>query len=81
MNVQKLVPEGIEGILPFKGSLADVVRQLTGGLKSGMGYLGAKNLIELYKRAKFIRITSAGLKESHPHDVIISKQAPNYHSH
>ena len=78
MNVQKLVPEGIEGRLTFKGNLADVVNHLTGGLKSGMGYLGAKNLKELQENAKFVRITSAGLKESHPHDVIITKRAPNY---
>ncbi|MDE2311922.1 MAG: IMP dehydrogenase [Patescibacteria group bacterium] len=78
LTVSKLVPEGIEGRVAYKGPLAEVANQLVGGLKSGMGYLGAANLDQLYKKAKFVQITSAGLKESHPHDVQITKQAPNY---
>lgn len=74
----KLVPEGIEGMIPFKGPLRDYVYQLTGGLRAGMGYLGAPTVPELPKRARFVRITSAGLRESHPHDVIITKESPNY---
>jgi IMP dehydrogenase len=74
----KLVPEGIEGRVPYRGVLSDSVQQLIGGMKAGMGYLGAKNIQELQQKAKFIRITSSGLKESHVHDVIITKEAPNY---
>jgi len=74
----KLVPEGIVGRVPFRGPLADNVYQLVGGLRSGMGYVGARNLTELKEKARFIRITPAGLKESHVHDVIITKEAPNY---
>ncbi len=74
----KLVPEGIEGRVPYRGSLADIVYQLIGGLKSGMGYCGVKNIEELQTKTNFIRISSAGLKESHPHDVQITKEAPNY---
>lgn len=74
----KLVPEGIEGQVPYRGLVADVVHQLAGGLRAGMGYLGASNLDELRKRARFVRITSAGLRESHPHDVQITEEAPNY---
>jgi IMP dehydrogenase len=77
-DAQKLVPEGIEGRIPFRGSLADTVYQLMGGLRSGMGYVGAGNLDELAAKARFIRITAAGLKESHPHDVEITQEAPNY---
>jgi IMP dehydrogenase len=77
-GLQKFVPEGIEGRVPYKGKLADVIYQLVGGLKSGMGYIGAKNIEELQKRAKFIRITWAGYRESHAHDVQITKEAPNY---
>lgn len=75
---QKLVPEGVEGRVPFKGPLALTVHQLLGGLRSGMGYCGAGSLPELRKKAKFIRITNAGLRESHVHDVIITREAPNY---
>ena len=75
---QKLVPEGIEGRVPYQGSLAEVVTQLLGGVKAGMGYVGCRNIDELQKKARFIRITNAGLKESHVHDVIITKEAPNY---
>jgi IMP dehydrogenase len=74
----KLVPEGIEGRVPYRGVLSDSVQQLIGGMKAGMGYLGARTIQELQQKAKFIRITSSGLKESHVHDVIITKEAPNY---
>ncbi|MBS3920673.1 MAG: IMP dehydrogenase [Deltaproteobacteria bacterium] len=74
----KLVPEGIEGRVPYRGAISFCVHQLIGGLKAGMGYMGAKDLEELRKKARFIRITSSGLKESHVHDVIITKEAPNY---
>lgn len=74
----KLVPEGIVGMVPAKGPLAHSINQLIGGLKAGMGYLGARNLQELRDKAKFLRITAAGLKESHVHDVVITKEAPNY---
>jgi IMP dehydrogenase len=77
-NMEKLVPEGIEGRIPYKGSLADTVFQLVGGLRAGMGYAGAANLRELHRKARFIRITAAGLRESHAHDVAITKEAPNY---
>ena len=75
---EKFVPEGIEGRVPYKGKLSDVIYQLVGGLRSGMGYVGASNIEELQKRAKFVRITWAGFKESHAHDVQITKEAPNY---
>ncbi len=75
---RKLVPEGIEGRIPYRGSLAETVYQMTGGLRAGMGYVGAANLRELWEKGRFIRITAAGLKESHPHDVEITKEAPNY---
>jgi IMP dehydrogenase len=74
----KLVPEGIEGQVPYKGKLADFIFQLTGGLRSGMGYVGAANLAELRAKARFVKITNAGLVESHPHSVFITKEAPNY---
>jgi IMP dehydrogenase len=74
----KLVPEGIEGRVPYKGDLADYVYQLVGGLRSGMGYVGAADLRELHQKASFVRITDAGLIESHPHSVFITKEAPNY---
>jgi IMP dehydrogenase len=74
----KLVPEGIEGRVPYRGALSFSIQQLIGGMKAGMGYLGARNIRELQQKAKFIRITSSGLKESHVHDVIITKEAPNY---
>jgi IMP dehydrogenase len=75
---QKLVPEGIEGRVPYKGSLAGVVAQLVGGLKAGMGYVGCSGIEELQGKARFMKITTAGLKESHVHDVIITREAPNY---
>ncbi len=74
----KLVPEGIEGRVPYKGMLADLVYQLVGGLRAGMGYCGCATIAELRDQAKFVRVTSAGLRESHVHDVIITKEAPNY---
>ncbi|MGU3473673.1 IMP dehydrogenase [Paenibacillus sp. D51F] len=77
-NENKLVPEGIEGRLPYKGPLADTVHQLIGGLRAGMGYCGTANIEELKNDTSFIRITGAGLRESHPHDVQITKEAPNY---
>jgi IMP dehydrogenase len=77
-NEQKLVPEGIEGRVPYRGTVADTVYQLIGGLRAGMGYCGVKDIEELRTKTKFMRITSASLKESHPHDVHITKEAPNY---
>jgi IMP dehydrogenase len=74
----KLVPEGIEGRVPYKGSLSFIVQQLVGGLKAGMGYVGAATLDELRTRARFVRVSAAGLRESHVHDVFITKEAPNY---
>lgn len=78
LDVEKLVPEGIEGRVPYRGSLADTAYQLIGGIRSGMGYCGAANLETLRDRGRFSRITGAGLTESHPHDVQITKEAPNY---
>ena len=77
-NNKKLVPEGVEGRVPYKGPVADTIYQLMGGLKSGMGYCGCATLEELHEKAQFVRITGAGLKESHPHDIYITKEAPNY---
>ncbi|MCW5933757.1 MAG: IMP dehydrogenase [Fimbriimonadia bacterium] len=77
---KRIVPEGVEGRVPFKGSLADIVYQLVGGLRSGMGYLGAKDIKTLQKRARFVRITNSGLRESHPHSISITREPPNYSS-
>jgi IMP dehydrogenase len=77
---QKFVPEGVEGMVPYKGAVKDVVYQLVGGLRAGMGYVGAKTIQELQQKAKFIRVTQASIKESHPHDIIITKEPPNYWS-
>ena len=77
-DAKKLVPEGVEGRVPYKGLLSETVFQLMGGLRSGMGYCGAKNIAALHENAEFIRITGAGLKESHPHDISITKESPNY---
>ena len=74
----KLVPEGIEGRVPYKGPLADVMHQLTGGVRAGMGYVGAADLAALHREARLVRVTLAGLRESHAHDVLITKEAPNY---
>ncbi len=79
-DAQKLVAEGIEGMVPYKGPLKDYLYQLVGGLRSGMGYIGARNLADLIQKAEFVEITTAGLKESHPHDVRITKETPNYQS-
>lgn len=78
---KKLVPEGVEGRVPYKGSVSDTIFQLLGGLRSGMGYCGTKTISDLQKNGKFVRITGAGLKESHPHDIYITKEAPNYSFH
>jgi IMP dehydrogenase len=78
-NADKLVPEGIEGRVPYKGSVLTVIHQLMGGLRSSMGYLGCKNIAEMHARAEFVEISNAGIRESHVHDVQITKEAPNYH--
>jgi IMP dehydrogenase len=78
-DIQKLVPEGIEGRVPYKGPLAETIFQMVGGLRSAMGYCGAGTIRELKSKASFVRMTNAGLRESHPHDVTITKEAPNYH--
>ena len=77
-DIKKLVPEGIVGRVPYKGTLAEVMYQYIGGLRAGMGYCGAKDIPALKKKAQFTRITAAGMAESHPHDVAITKEAPNY---
>ena len=78
-ETRKFVPEGIEGRVPYKGPVSDVIFQLTGGLRSGMGYCGCATLPELRTRSRFMRITSGGLRESHPHDIAVTREAPNYH--
>ncbi len=78
IDAQKLVPEGIEGIVPYKGSLKEMIYQLLGGVQAGMGLVGAHNIAEMQKKAKFVRITNAGLREGHPHDINITEEAPNY---
>ena len=78
IDAAKLVPEGIEGKVPYKGSLSAMVPQLVGGLRSGMGLTGSRNIEELRTKSQFVRITAAGLRESHAHDVTITKEAPNY---
>ena len=78
-NADKLVPEGVEGRVPYKGSVVQVIHQLSGGLRAGMGYIGARNIEEMRTRAEFVQITQAGFRESHIHDVQITKEAPNYH--
>ena len=77
-DAKKLVPEGVEGRVPYKGPLSDTIYQMTGGIRSGMGYTGCGNIEQLHEKAQFVRITGAGLKESHPHDIQITKEAPNY---
>ena len=76
-DLKKLVPEGISGRVPYKGKVSEVMHQVIGGLRAGMGYCGAPDIATLQK-AHFVRITSAGVKESHPHDVMITREAPNY---
>ena len=78
-DLQKLVPEGIEGRVPFKGELSSTVYQMVGGLRAAMGYCGAASVAEMQKKAQFVRMSDAGLRESHPHDIHITKEAPNYH--
>ena len=78
-DIQKLVPEGIEGRVPYKGPLGDTVYQMVGGLRAAMGYCGAPTIPRMKSNAQFIRMTDAGLRESHPHDISITKEAPNYH--
>jgi IMP dehydrogenase len=77
-DLAKLVPEGIEGMVPYKGSVHQMLRQLTGGLRSGMGLAGCGDIADLRTKVRFLQVTSAGLKESHAHDVTITKEAPNY---
>ncbi len=74
----KLVPEGVEGRVPYRGTLGDFIYQLVGGLRAGMGYCGARNIEELMKKGRFVRISAASVSESHPHDIQITKEAPNY---
>ena len=78
--VDKLVPEGIEGMVGHKGPMATIIHQINGGVRSSMGYLGCATLDEMRTKPEFVRITGAGMKESHVHDVTITKEAPNYHS-
>ena len=77
-NSRKFVPEGVEGRVPYRGSVAEIIYQMKGGLRSGMGYCGKKDIESLRTNSEFVRITNAGLIESHPHDISISKEAPNY---
>jgi IMP dehydrogenase len=77
-EVSKLVPEGIEGRVPYKGALSDVIYQMVGGLRAAMGYCGCTTIKELQTNSQFVEITNAGLQESHPHDIIVTKEAPNY---
>ena len=77
-DAKKLVPEGVEGRVPYKGAAGETIYQLMGGLRAGMGYTGCHNVEELQSKAQFIQITAAGLRESHPHDIYITKEAPNY---
>ena len=77
-SVFKTVPEGIEGRVPYKGRLSDLLYQLVGGLSAGMKYVGAATIREMHQKAQFVRVSSASLRESHPHDIVITKEAPNY---
>jgi IMP dehydrogenase len=78
MGKHKLVPEGVEGRVPYRGLLSDYIFQLVGGLRSGMGYCGSKTIEQLRSNTKFVRVTSASISESHPHDIQITKESPNY---
>ncbi|MCE7698146.1 MAG: IMP dehydrogenase, partial [Methanobacterium paludis] len=78
MKHAKLVPEGVEGVVPYKGPVNEVLFQLIGGLKASMGYCGANNIKEMQEKAKFVRITAGGMAESHPHDITITNESPNY---
>ncbi len=77
-NASKFVPEGVEGRVPYRGTISEIVFQMVGGIRSGMGYCGMRTIEDLRKNSEFVRITNAGLRESHPHDISISKEAPNY---
>jgi IMP dehydrogenase len=77
-GLPKLVPEGIEGLVPYKGSLADIVYQMAGGLRAAMGYCGCANIKEMKTKPQFMKMSEAGLRESHPHDIRVTKEAPNY---
>ena len=77
-RLAKVVPEGIEGRVPYRGSVAMIVHQMVGGVKSGMGYCGCASIPELQQKGRFVRISMAGLRESHVHDVVITREAPNY---
>ena len=77
-GAKKFVPEGVEGRVPYRGYVRDVIVQLVGGLKAGMGYCGAQSITALQRKARFIEISSAGLREGHPHDITITKESPNY---
>ena len=77
-DAEKLVPEGVEAMVAYKGKVSETVQQLIGGVRAGMGYVGASNISQLQSKAEFIRITNAGFSESHPHDVTITKESPNY---
>jgi IMP dehydrogenase len=77
-ELEKLVPEGVEGRVPYKGSVVTILRQLSGGLRAAMGYTGSRNITDMRTRPVFVRITTAGIRESHVHDVSITKEAPNY---
>jgi len=79
MNADKLVPEGVEGRIPYKGPAVAIIDQLMGGLRASMGYTGCRDIEQMRSRAQFVEITSAGMRESHVHDVQITKEAPNYH--
>ena len=79
-DAKKLVPEGVEGMVPYKGKVEDIVFQMIGGIRSGLGYCGSETIVDLQEKAQFVKITAASLKESHPHDITISKEAPNYSS-
>jgi IMP dehydrogenase len=79
-QTEKLVPEGVEGLVPYRGTLAELMIQYVGGLRAGMGYVGAANINELRAKGDFHRITGAGVRESHPHDIVITADAPNYHN-
>jgi IMP dehydrogenase len=79
-NSSKLVPEGVEGLVHYRGPLGDFVYQMVGGLRAGMGYVGARTIPELQSRAKFVRVTAASMVESHPHDITITRESPNYYT-
>jgi len=79
-GITKLVPEGIEGKVPYKGNVGDTIYQMIGGLHSAFGYCGCRNVTEMKEKAQFIKITDAGLRESHPHDISITKESPNYYA-